>query len=767
MTLLKDLIQRRVPQILGIYLATSWAIIEFLDWLINRFSISPHLPEFGLIILASMIPTVLLLAYFHGKPGRDTWTKIEKIGIPTNVLAAIFLLFFLFKGKDLGAATTMITLENEEGQQIERVVPKSEFRKKIMIFFPKNESGDASLNWLSYGITDMLSTDLSQDYYIEVKSIYNCSSASFEKMKDAGYPDLAGLPLMLEKDMAEEQHMDFLLTGSFSKQDESYSVNTKLYNTRNGKLIKENRFVNQDIFDLVDQLSVQLKYDLAIPDYHIEQVEDLPVSEMSTKSLPAYERYISGLKEFVFSQNWNKALDDLNQSVQADSTFALAYFDLYQLYLMTGQSENGAWIFTPLMNHLYKLPEKLQLIVKASYFEFNKQYEKQYAIYEMLVTLFPEDINSRLTLISIYKMTNQIEEAITEYKYILKIDPERYSVYNEIGSLYEQLGKFEEAIEYYNLYAEHFPDRPESFRSIANLHKTMGAFEEARSSYDKALLLEPENISGLLGLADIDFESGKYESALLQYQNTLAKCKTPEERAQVYSRLQNYYELRGEMKKALEYLYLKQDEWERSLPPLFFASYRVNSFVHYVRMVSEDVAFQTLDTLEKGLDPLVNKLIHVGYLHLFLEVGDIEQAEESIAEVESLISALKVEALKRVVLNARGQIHELKGEYDLAVQKYMDQLEQDPKNYNIYINIGRCYKNLKNYNKAEEALQKTLTAHPFSPDANYEMALVYYETGKTEKSMEHMKKTVSIWENADPDYEPAMKAREKLEEWKR
>ena len=34
MKLIKNLLQRRVPQILGIYLATSWAIIEFLDWLI-------------------------------------------------------------------------------------------------------------------------------------------------------------------------------------------------------------------------------------------------------------------------------------------------------------------------------------------------------------------------------------------------------------------------------------------------------------------------------------------------------------------------------------------------------------------------------------------------------------------------------------------------------------------------------------------------------------------------------------------------------------
>ncbi len=65
MKFLIDLLQRSVPQILGIYLGAGWAIIEFMDWLINQFSISPHLPIFVLLILVSMIPTVIMIAYFH------------------------------------------------------------------------------------------------------------------------------------------------------------------------------------------------------------------------------------------------------------------------------------------------------------------------------------------------------------------------------------------------------------------------------------------------------------------------------------------------------------------------------------------------------------------------------------------------------------------------------------------------------------------------------------------------------------------------------
>ena len=80
----KDLLSRRVPHILGGYLAGSWIIFEFVQWMVGHYTISPHLEEFCLIALASLIPTVFLLAYFHGKPGRDKWTRGEKSGIPTN-----------------------------------------------------------------------------------------------------------------------------------------------------------------------------------------------------------------------------------------------------------------------------------------------------------------------------------------------------------------------------------------------------------------------------------------------------------------------------------------------------------------------------------------------------------------------------------------------------------------------------------------------------------------------------------------------------------
>ena len=102
-SLFKDLLKRRVPQIIGVYLAGCWAFIQFIIWIVDEFALSPYLPQLSFILLVSMLPTVILLAYFHGKPGKDKWTMTEKIAIPSNILFAIIIVIIFFHGKDLGA----------------------------------------------------------------------------------------------------------------------------------------------------------------------------------------------------------------------------------------------------------------------------------------------------------------------------------------------------------------------------------------------------------------------------------------------------------------------------------------------------------------------------------------------------------------------------------------------------------------------------------------------------------------------------------------
>ena len=163
----RDLLDRRLPQILGIYLGACWAVVQFVDFLVNRYVLSPNLTDVAIVVLISFIPTIMLLAYFHGKPGRDRWTRMEKIGIPFNLVLTGTLVFFIFSGQELGAASKTVTVLDEQGNQIERVIPKSQFRKKMVLFYFDNESGDSELDWLQYGFSFMIGYDLSQDMFLD------------------------------------------------------------------------------------------------------------------------------------------------------------------------------------------------------------------------------------------------------------------------------------------------------------------------------------------------------------------------------------------------------------------------------------------------------------------------------------------------------------------------------------------------------------------------------------------------------------------------
>ena len=118
-----------------------------------------------------------------------------------------------------------------------------------------------------------------------------------------------------------------------------------------------------------------------------------------------------------------------------------------------------------------------------------------------------------------------------------------------------------------------------------------------------------------------------------------------------------------------------------------------------------------------------------------------------------------------MLFEAKGNIDEIKGDYEKAILNYQKVLELTPTNTIVNKEIGRSYGKLKKYDKAEEHLQKVLKKFPFDPEVHYEIAVVFWNWGKKHKALEHLKIALDVWKEADPEYKPALKAREKLAEW--
>jgi adenylate cyclase len=71
---LTELSRRRIPQVLGVYLAAGWGLLEFTDWLTGAFGLSVGITLAVLGIWAALLPAAMVLAWRLGAPAEAETT---------------------------------------------------------------------------------------------------------------------------------------------------------------------------------------------------------------------------------------------------------------------------------------------------------------------------------------------------------------------------------------------------------------------------------------------------------------------------------------------------------------------------------------------------------------------------------------------------------------------------------------------------------------------------------------------------------------------
>lgn len=758
-TFFRDLFDRRFPQIIFIYLGVCWTILEFVSWIIEHYSISPHLTDLSFITLISMVPTVGMLAYFHGRPGRDQWTKTEIIGIPINVIITGCLLVYFFGGRELGSATTEVNVKNETGQKVHRQIPIRQLMKRLAIFFFENESENPDLDWLQYAFMAGCHYDLNQDPIFSVYSGYD--NAIYQKITNAGFAENLGMPMTLEQKIAREIEREYFLGGSFRTRNDTLVVKTYLYETNRGKLLSEHEFTDLNVFKLIDQINNQLKEDLDVPLWHRENIQDLPVAEISTTSEEAFREYIIGSNLTNLKNNSIAARIHLENAVTLDPTFSLAYYELYQLYLNLNLFNNAISALNTVMQYIYKFPESIQFAIKEDYYLISEDPEKRMAIIDMWVKLYPDDIRGHFRLAGEYFKQYKIDAGIAEYNKILSIDPARQYYLRYIGNAYLKKGDFKSALSYFDQYHHAFPKDYRSFVSFGDLFLIMGDYEKARDYYIDAQMLEPNEIAVTIMLARINILTGNYTAALTQLHNAENMADTPKEKQSVYTMFYEYYCQRGEIRKALDYSFKKTAEAKQYLKPLDVVVGRMSDqcFDLYVMLGRERDALVQLDSYKRTLPKPWSRLLSLGYLQIALEKEDTTMIEACIAEAEEAIRIFGEDARRSIIHRARGRLFEIRHDNINAIMEYQKESHYAPTDVTVLTQIAHCYRHLGDYSKAKKFLENTLSILPMYAEAHYELARVYANDNDLVNARKHMDIVQTIWENADPEYPPARSAK--------
>jgi len=533
---LKDLWQRRVFQITGIYLLLSYLIKLGIGYIVYEYMLSPHLTNLIWYVMLSLIPSIVLISYFHGKKGVSKWTRIEIMGMSLNIIAAVLVLVFVFKGKDLGAMTTKVTIENEKGEKIEKLVVKNEFRKDIYIFFIENTTGDTALDYLQYAIPEMTEYDLSQDILLTPRT----AMTIYSRIIESGYENPVGLPITLMKHYAEQRHMKYFMFGNLSRENEEYIIDVQLYDTRLTRLVSEISVQAGNPFSLVDKLTLEIKKALGLPESHIQDTQDLPISAVFTDSEKALYYLSRSLQENAVN-NLTEEVRLLKVAIHEDPDFATAYMMLAVAYLNTGRIDDALEALKITRDQLlHKLPERHQFIVKYIDYVLGQQPEKAMAIVKMWIDLYPDDIAAHQTMAERCAIRNMIPEAIHEHKEILRLDPEHYQSFSRLGDFYLQVGNFDSSLLYYQHYAREFPQQAGSYYQLGAFYRVYGDNKLARENFEKALMLT--DVSGKVNiqveLANVIMNTGDFEDAYEQYSDALSISRDARDRVLVFNALE-------------------------------------------------------------------------------------------------------------------------------------------------------------------------------------------------------------------------------------
>jgi tetratricopeptide (TPR) repeat protein len=756
--LFRGLWSRRVPHFLGAYFVAVWAILEFLDWLVNRYLLSSHLVDFALALLLLLLPSVLLVAWFHGSPGRDQLARTELIGVPVNLAMAAVVLVLLFGGKDLGAITTTVTAEDAEGNAIRREVPKSEYRRQIALFYFDNRSDDDALDWLEYGVPIAIQAQLHQDGFL---SVWFGHVVFGEEFREAGRPDGLDLPLPLKNEIAEKHHIPYLAAGTIAGQPGQIEVTVELSEVATGRTVGALTVAGTDPFEVADTLGPLVRQSLDLPRTLSQGSRNLPVREVLTESIEAFGSFVEGYEAVAVREDWPGAIPHFERAVELDPTFAYSWLQLYNALLLAGRQQESLEALGAAMEHSYRMPERDRFKVQAEYYYTAQQdIEKALAVARLRAEIYPEELDAHVVFAVYAELHGQFDDALASWERVLELNPAQMAALVRIGRLHEQAGRFEEALEVYARYAEAYPQDAAALVGLAEAYRNIGEHDKAAAQAERALLIQADHLPATLQLAGIEGDRGRFDLALARYERALAAAKTPAQRVDVLDARGALFELRGQMGLAIADRQAELRALASGAPPLVLALQSAKSLDRYARAGRGDLALDSLAVFEAQVPDPWNLALVAAAVRIFDALEDFEALEAQLPRLDEAIATLGIWHFRSAGLYARGRVAESRGDCEAALSLYGDALKLDPTDFDLLVDTGRCQRKLGELAAASATLDHLLALRPADPFALLERARIHEAAGERQQAREAVSAALAAWSEADPTFAPAEEARQ-------
>ena len=441
---------------LAAYLVAAWTFLQFLDWILIRYDISPNWVDLCLWFFVGLVPSVVIYFYNQERINNGILKLKEKIIFPLNLIVIAIVLYLGFGNSDLGATTKEVSYTKDDGNLATQTITKEEFRIGLPIFEFEQKTQDTSFYWLQNGIQQLLYQDLLQDKNL---SLYKSDSES-----------------TVNKVAESRIFNEYYLDGTYEVIDSTYKITPTLRNAKNGKILKEETFEGKDILTLLDDISVFVKNNIGITEVKRDFYIDLNLNEFYSNSIEAIKYNLAG--------NYQKAQD-------IDSTFAISYFEnAFRFIRYSFGAETEKELINKAYRYSNKLPLQTQLQIRILRHIAYEEWDIAEKLLKLQLEIDPSNETYNRLLYTVFGETKQVDA-------FLRHAEQRYnknkSIENGINLLSASLvaGRYDDIITAIKGLEIVQPNNPDLFSFKLRPQLLKGDIKDAKKTQERVKLLHP------------------------------------------------------------------------------------------------------------------------------------------------------------------------------------------------------------------------------------------------------------------------------------
>lgn len=449
--LIEEIRRRSVWQVLGLYAAGAWVVLQVVDVLANNFDLPEGFPAFALVLLVIGLPVVLATAFVQQRLHRAstdrsgpeaheaapsgpvlpegasrvlTWRNVIGAGIGAAALWGVVVTVWLLTQGGPGAA--------DDG-------PKGapSLSRSTIAVLPFSVRGSGELSYLGEGMVNLLGTKL--DGAGDLRSVDARALLSYVGQAGHGTLDPAN-----GEAIARRFGAGLFVLGDIIEASGHLQLTATLYETDGPRTIVEGASEGHDAFALVDDVATQL----------LAGVEGGPgarvrrIAAVTTTSLPALRAYLEGEVE-LRSGRFESALAAFQRAVDIDSLYALAYYRLSVAAEWLTRPEASTAAAENAYRYAGRLSERDRRLLEAAIAWRRGAYEEAEIRYRSLVGTYPSDVEAWFQLGEILFHANPLRgrpfvESREVFERVLSFEPDHAMSIVHLARLAAREGRWDD-----------------------------------------------------------------------------------------------------------------------------------------------------------------------------------------------------------------------------------------------------------------------------------------------------------------------------------